>query len=302
MAFKKITIFLFPDGSNRAVQFQIPRFLPLVFIFILAFASVSMIWVLKDYRAMKARAHRVVQLTIENEQQKRQCIFLADRISDVSEKLNKLNEFDQILKVMVNQETSEENRNAPGVGGSDPTAMDPRLAMAGGHKGLVRSMHKALDDLDMQVAMGERQKAELHKFLESQKILLASTPSVWPTKGWLSSRFGKRKSPFTDKTEFHKGIDISTRLNAPVVAPADGMVSGVRWNRGYGRMVILDHGYGIQTKYAHLQKALVKKGQYVKRGETIALVGTTGRSTGPHLHYEVHLDKVAVDPMRYILN
>jgi len=302
LALKKITIFFFPDGSNRTVQFKIPQFLPLVFLFFLAFASVSMVWVLKDYRAMKAQAPRLVQLTIENEQQKQQCIYLVDRITAISEKVNKLKEFDHKLKVMVNLETGEESQDVPGVGGSDPAAMDPKRAMADGHKDMVRSMHKALDDLDQQVAIGERQKAELHKFLESHKILLASTTSLWPTKGWLSSRFGKRKSPFTDKTEFHKGIDISTRLNAPVVAPADGMVSSVRWNRGYGRMVILNHGYGVKTKYAHLQKVLVKKGQYVKRGETIALVGTTGRSTGPHLHYEVHLNKVPVNPMRYILN
>jgi murein DD-endopeptidase MepM/ murein hydrolase activator NlpD len=302
LAFKKITIFLFPDGSKRTVQFKIPRFLPLLFLFFLAFGSVSMVWLLKDYWAMKAQAPRFAQLAIENEQQKQQCLFLVERITKITKKINELKDFDRKLKVMVNFETGEENQEAPGLGGSDPVARDPKRALARSHKDLVRSMHQSLDDLDEQVAMGEQQKTELRTFLESQKVLLASTPSLWPTKGWLSSRFGKRKSPFTAKTEFHEGIDISTRLNAPVVAPADGMVKSVGWNRGYGRMVVVDHGYGVITRYAHLQKALVKKGQYVKRGETIALVGTTGRSTGPHLHYEVHLNKVPVDPMRYILN
>jgi murein DD-endopeptidase MepM/ murein hydrolase activator NlpD len=91
-------------------------------------------------------------------------------------------------------------------------------------------------------------------------------------------------------------------MGAPIVAPADGIVSKIYKDRGYGKVVSVSHGYGVVTRYAHLKKSLVKKGQYVKRGETIALVGNSGRSTGPHLHYEVHLNRVAVDPLRYILN
>jgi murein DD-endopeptidase MepM/ murein hydrolase activator NlpD len=163
-------------------------------------------------------------------------------------------------------------------------------------------MHRALDNLEDESALSEQDKSELHKLLEEQKTLLASTPSIWPTKGWLSSSFGMRVSPFTGRKEFHKGIDISTRIKSPIYAPADGIVSYVGRDRGYGKMVWLRHGNGILTKYAHLNTALVKKGQHVKRGETIALVGNTGRSTGPHLHYEVHLNGVAVNPIRYILN
>ena len=163
-------------------------------------------------------------------------------------------------------------------------------------------MHGSLDDLDNEITIDEQNKAELYKFFENQKMLLASTPSIWPAKGWLSSRFGYRISPFTGKKEFHKGLDIATRSGNPVIAPADGVVSRIGCDHGYGNLLSLKHGYGLMTRYAHLQKILVKKGQYVKRGETIALVGNSGRSTGPHLHYEVHLNKVAVNPLRYILN
>jgi murein DD-endopeptidase MepM/ murein hydrolase activator NlpD len=163
-------------------------------------------------------------------------------------------------------------------------------------------MHRSLEALDNEIAASEQNKTDLYKFLENQNAILASTPSIWPTKGWLSSRFGYRMSPFTGKREFHRGIDISTRMGAPIVAPADGIVSRVYRDRGYGNVVCVNHGYGVMTKYAHLKKTLVKKGQFVKRGETLALVGKTGRTTGPHLHYEVHLNKVAVNPLRYILN
>ena len=132
--------------------------------------------------------------------------------------------------------------------------------------------------------------------------MLAHTPSLWPTKGWVSSRFGQRVSPFTNEREFHKGLDISTSKLSPIIAPADGVVSSVRWDHGYGKILTINHDYGLKTKYAHLEDSLVKKGQYVKRGQKIALVGATGRTTGPHLHYEVHLNGAPVNPLRYILN
>jgi murein DD-endopeptidase MepM/ murein hydrolase activator NlpD len=203
---------------------------------------------------------------------------------------------------MVNQDTSNEEEPVNGLGGANPILASSGNSAITEHKQLVRKMHRALDNLEDESALSELDKSELHKLLEQQKTLLASTPSIWPTKGWLSSSFGMRKSPFTGRKEFHKGIDISTRIKSPIYAPANGVVSYVGRDRGYGKMVWIKHGNGILTKYAHLNTFLVKKGQHVKRGETIALVGSTGRSTGPHLHYEVHLNGVAVNPKRYILN
>jgi murein DD-endopeptidase MepM/ murein hydrolase activator NlpD len=245
---------------------------------------------------------RLAQLEEENTRKQKQYEYLAQRIDQVTRKIGRLKEFDRKLKIMVNLETGEDTQQFQGVGGSDPVLLHPDQTMAKTHKDLVRSMHRSLDNIDKEIELGEQDKAELYEFLENQKVLLASTPSVWPTKGWLSARFGYRISPFTGEREFHRGIDVSTRMNAPIIAPADGIVSSIAWDHGYGRILTINHGYGLVTRYAHLEKALVKKGQYVKRGETIALVGNTGRSTGPHLHYEVHLNKVAVNPFRYILN
>lgn len=242
------------------------------------------------------------QLQKENEHQRKQYIYLAQRIDQVTQKMSELNEFDRKLKVMVNLETGEDNARFEGVGGSSPMARDPGFWVKKTRGDLNRTMHRALDNLDNEIDLGKKDKTELHAFLENQKVLLASTPSIWPAKGWMSSRFGYRLSPFTGKKEFHKGIDVATRMGAPIVAPSDGIVSAVIWDHGYGRVLVIKHGYGVETKYAHLKKALVKKGQYVKRGETIALVGNSGRTTGPHLHYEVHLNRMPVNPLRYILN
>jgi murein DD-endopeptidase MepM/ murein hydrolase activator NlpD len=276
--------------------------LPVCFISCLVFFVVLFFWVLQDYHAMKTEMPQLAQLEKEKAQQKTQFLHLAQRIDQITQKMGELKEFDRKLKVMVNLETSEDEAQFEGVGGSDQTLLDPKYTMAKTHRELVDSMHRSLDNLEDEVALGEKDKIELHKFLENQQMLLASTPSIWPTKGWMSSRFGYRISPFTGKREFHKGIDICTRMSAPIVVPADGIVSNISWDRGYGRLLSVKHGYGLMTRYAHIKEALVKKGQYVKRGEAVALVGNSGRSTGPHLHYEVHLNGLAVNPLRYIPN
>ncbi len=259
-------------------------------------------WICQDYLGLRAKMPRFAQLEKEDEFQKKQVLHLAERINNMTKRVGELEAVDHRLRAMVNMETSEDNGPSNGVGGPDPVLRDPRQAAEKSFRTLVRKMHSSLDNLNDEIAYGKREKAELEKFLEEQKTLLASTPSIWPTKGWMSSGFGYRTSPFTGQREFHKGIDISARLNAPIIAPANGIVRFVGWDHGYGKSIIISHGHGIKTRYGHLQKALVKKGQYVKRGDTIALVGSTGRSTGSHLHYEVHVNGMAVNPLRYILN
>jgi murein DD-endopeptidase MepM/ murein hydrolase activator NlpD len=118
----------------------------------------------------------------------------------------------------------------------------------------------------------------------------------------VTSGFAYRKSPFTNEREFHEGLDISARTGTEVIAPADGVVSEIGKTYGFGNLLIISHGYGLKTTYGHLSSILVRKGQKVKRGEKIALTGSTGRTTGPHLHYEVALNGVPVNPLNYILN
>ena len=124
-----------------------------------------------------------------------------------------------------------------------------------------------------------------------------ATPSMWPVAGWLSSSFGTRKDPFTDGKDFHPGLDISADYGQPVLATGDATVSAAGRNGAYGNMVVLDHGFGITTKYGHLSRISVVEGQRVKRGDVIGLVGSTGRSTGAHLHYEVWMNGRLTNPM-----
>jgi murein DD-endopeptidase MepM/ murein hydrolase activator NlpD len=138
--------------------------------------------------------------------------------------------------------------------------------------------------------------------LSERQSLLLATPSMKPVRGWFTSRFGYRLDPFSGKPIMHAGLDIAAPPGTPVYAPADGVVSFVGYEVGYGRLVTIDHGYGVKTRYGHNSQVFVELGQKIKRWDVITAVGSTGRSSGPHLHYEVRVHDVPVDPINYILN
>ncbi|MFZ0796669.1 MAG: M23 family metallopeptidase [Terriglobales bacterium] len=127
-----------------------------------------------------------------------------------------------------------------------------------------------------------------------------SAPNLWPVEGQVTASFGERIDPFNGEGAFHSGIDISASEGSPVIAPADGTVTFADYLGGYGRAIMVDHEHGISTRYGHLSNFAVTAGQYVHRGDTIGFVGTSGRSTGPHLHYEVRINDVPVNPYKYL--
>jgi murein DD-endopeptidase MepM/ murein hydrolase activator NlpD len=127
-----------------------------------------------------------------------------------------------------------------------------------------------------------------------------SAPNLWPVEGQITGSFGERIDPFNGEGAFHSGVDISSYIGSPVMAPADGLVTFADFLGGYGRAVIVDHGHGISTRYGHLSSFAVTAGQHIQRGDTIGYVGLSGRSTGPHLHYEVRINDVPVNPYKYL--
>lgn len=169
-------------------------------------------------------------------------------------------------------------------------------------------------DMSLKIASIEADFASLTDKIEAQKKIindsldpikkqlayLMAKPSIKPVTATISAGFGYRKNPFTSRgSEFHKGVDFAASYGTTVSATGDGIVSFAGWNAGYGRMVIISHGYGLSTLYAHNSKLLVKQGDKVKKGQAIAKVGNTGRSTGTHLHYEVKLNGKNVNPANY---
>ncbi len=158
-----------------------------------------------------------------------------------------------------------------------------------------------VDKLKKESNLREQDMIVLLESLSSRLSLLQATPSLNPTNGWFTSKFGYRRSPFTGRLVMHAGLDIAANPGTPVLAPADGIVSFSGFDGGYGKLISIDHGRGIVTRYGHLSKIYTQIGQKIKRGDMIGAVGNTGRSTGPHLHYEVRMNGIPVNPTNYIL-
>ncbi len=191
--------------------------------------------------------------------------------------------------------------------GVEQTLPEPGIGGVGGLPRLETSapsldVASSLRSLDNTVGTLTEKSSRLETIFQNQKQMLASTPSVWPVRGYLSAAFGNRMDPFTGQRDFHPGLDISTPRGTSIIAPADGVVVFCGQKSGYGNAVVLDHGYGVVTRYGHLDGFNVRPGQRVRRGEVIGFVGNTGRSTAPHLHYEVWVNDQARNPIQYILD
>jgi murein DD-endopeptidase MepM/ murein hydrolase activator NlpD len=160
----------------------------------------------------------------------------------------------------------------------------------------------ALEEVDERAAIQERSMRELDDFFTQDASLLASMPSIRPNSSMLTtSLFGPRTDPYTNRKVMHKGVDIAAEHGSDVYVTGDGVVVFAGNRGGYGKSLVVDHGFGFQTHYTHLSSYQVSVGQEVKRGQSIGAVGNTGRSTGPHLHYEVRLNGVPQDPLRYMI-
>jgi len=262
----------------------------------------SVSWFTTDYIKIKTKILELQYLKKENRFQKTHIIALTKKINHINQNMAKLQEFERKLRVMANLKPSKQQDQLLAVGGSNTSTFASGYQLEEAHKGLIQQMHKSLEDLETKTTIASISQNQLNDFLKEQKSILACTPSIRPTDGWFSSGFGYRISPFTNQREFHKGIDIATRIGTPIIAPADGLIVHAGKEGNFGNMIAINHGYNLKTRYGHLSKYRIKKGQYVKRGQIIAEVGNTGRCTGPHLHYEVLLNGVPVNPVRFILN
>ena len=171
---------------------------------------------------------------------------------------------------------------------------------SGGLDGSLESMEARTRELERSLLDEEASLYEVRTYLDDRGSLVRSHPSLWPVRGWLTSRYGYRNSPHGEGRRLHAGIDIAAPRGTPVVAPSDGHVVFAGYHTAYGNLVIVDHGYGLSSKYAHLTRIHTRVGQRLSRGDLLGRVGSTGRSTGPHLHFEVHQDGVAVNPLRFL--
>lgn len=231
---------------------------------------------------------------------------LRNRVSDQNLALHNLHakfeglvaEVDQLRSMNNRLKSLDESNNpiggpASGVGGGETpeTSADARLD---------RLLDRKFDQLKGELLVRVEDLDRLGERLDSRRLLLESIPNGWPVRGVLSSSFGMRTSPFTGTPVFHHGVDIVARHGVAVVASAPGTVVKSGFEALVGNVVIVDHGAGYRSTYAHLSSRKVKEGDFVERGEVLGQVGATGRATGPHLHYEVCVDGLRINPARFL--
>ena len=306
---KKISLIILSNSGTTVKQLAIPVVLLTALALVTALGVAFVGIAFHDYQSLRnslGTSNHIAQ-TIEEQreeigQHRLQIQAFAHEINALKEKLVGLDQFEEKIRVIANLAPGQTDGNLFGVGGAAPEDLEPQLELTQRHEGLIREMHQQVDELASASQRQENSFGNLLDKLEGQRNLLASTPAIRPTGGWMTSRFGYRVSPFTGRKEFHKGVDIANRKGTAILATANGIVSFAGKKGPMGSVVVIDHGHGMITRYAHLSEALKKQGDTVKRGDIIAQMGNSGRSTGPHLHYEVHLNGVPVNPVTYILN
>lgn len=290
------TVVILPSPTSEPYRFSLSK---KTCKYLIGFSSVLMLVLagfFVQYSLMLGQITELKDLRREAKTQKIQLQSFLTTIDDLKKQMNRLIELDQKLRVITDIGPRQEV-SVIGLGGPEEAGLPHSDSSK-----LMTSIQLDLGDLQAKVIAQEKSFQALTEAVQSRQSLWASTPSIWPTTGWLTSGFGNRVSPFTGRVSKHNGIDIASRQDTPVIAPAAGVISYTGFDSGLGKLIKVNHGYGIVTYYGHLSKAAVKVGQKIKRGDVIAYVGSTGLSTGPHLHYEIYVNDVPVNPMRYILN
>ena len=301
------TVVIFPGATGSPRKLCLPKKfakvgLMVIGVVLVAFLGTSFYFV-QHYTQFQEDGAELAKLRKESKIRKIQIEKFAHQVKNFETEMARLERFEKKLRVITALENSPKSIEKNwGLGGPfGLTTSSFTTSMSRGAANMAERFSNRLNHLDKQVKIQSISFQELDNFFKNQKSLLSATPSIWPTRGWITSGFGFRKSPFTGLREKHEGWDIAARAGSPVRATADGEVVVEGREYGYGNMIEVNHGYGVMTRYGHNSKHLVKEGDRVKRGQVIALVGNTGRSTGPHVHYEVLLHGVPVSPKNYIL-
>jgi septal ring factor EnvC (AmiA/AmiB activator) len=326
---KSYTILLVPDRDAKVKKIRLEHRMLVRVAVCAALVALALIGALAHY-------FTVVGKVAENELIRAENLELQNRWREAEQKFAHINdELDRVKRLnanlrhitslndpdrKLNMPQPEPGQAAPEfVGGGIATepatsGMGPIGKIAGGEGRMIadgdakavaaeqdQDLLKSLDNLDKKVKAQEQEARALKSYFEDQQALLASAPSIWPVRGWVTSDFSVRLDPYTGERVMHEGIDVASSSGTPVRAPSDGTVVFSGLEGGYGHVLVIDHGYGLKTRYGHLLRIDVKVGEKVKRGQFVAAVGNSGRSTGPHLHYEVRVNGVADNPRKFIL-
>jgi murein DD-endopeptidase MepM/ murein hydrolase activator NlpD len=313
VASKNFTLMIVPEAHAQVRRVQVPK-RTIYAAGIVALAVVgALLSLVVHYGYIVGQVFEARELREQNGRLKDRIAELQGRVDDVDQRLVQLKVFDEKLRAMTDLRDDARGlamgplRANPQGGADVPTDIDPFAVPVSGDDPAVDQLRDALLDSRIVGLAHEANRelqslSELVDYFSVREVMLKSTPSIAPTRGLLTSGFGSREDPFTGGHSMHSGLDIATREGVEVVAPANGVVIFAGEKAAYGNCIVVDHGRDITTLYGHLQAMLVKPGDRVERGQHIGKVGNTGRSTGPHLHYEVRVNGVPVNPRRYVVH
>jgi murein DD-endopeptidase MepM/ murein hydrolase activator NlpD len=295
----KYNIMVF-SSNGKSINFELPSAIVKAIFFLIFFIFASSIYFGVNYFKLYSTKSSLKNLKTENKLLKNQILTFNEQITNLKNKVNTINKLGTKLRIMARLELPE--KLTEGLGGPSFDEIKNFISGNSYQDENIKKLHYVIDKLSFELREEEKNLKQLFEYYKKNNIKLSSTPSIWPANGWVSSPFGIRRDPFTGRRRFHEGIDITNRIGTPIIAPADGVVVFAGRNGGYGNVIYISHGFGITTRYGHLSKILVKVGQHVQRGDLIGKMGSTGRSTGPHLHYEVRVNNKPVNPINFILN
>ncbi len=296
---KYYTIVVLPEAAGKPKKFRFYKFLFKGFFVVSILLICTSLFFTHRYSVISKEAKEVTKLRTKTIAQKLQIQKFVKQVQKFKKQMVHLEKFDRKLRTATSIGKPEETiQKKWGMGGIPEENLT--VAKLSTNATALERLSADLVQLKAQADLQEISFFQLDQFFKDRQSLLSSTPSIWPTKGWVTSGFGYRKSPYTGVREMHEGLDIASRMHSNVIAPADGIVIRSGRDHGLGVLIEIDHGYGVVSRYGHNSKNIVKVGDHIVRGQTIAYVGNTGRSTGPHLHYEVLLNGIPVNPMRYI--
>ncbi len=299
---RHLSIVFIPHSSNQVKVFKFTSFYGkilsalLILIALLISAVIYLTQVTWENNALKKN---LSDLYSANSQQRK-------LIDEKNDEILQLEGSDKAFKKAITEKTDEFTKKfneitdtyIDGQDGSKTSRAGERTSM--GFSGEIGSLKNILDSLNKLSARADAMPIDLSEANEKLEKYFESIPTLWPAEGEISDGFGYRKDPFTRRKTFHEGLDISADSGVPIKAAAGGKVISAKRVSGYGLTVVIDHGRGLSTLYGHASKLLVEAGQTVKKGDVIAKVGSTGRSTGPHLHFEIWLYNTPVDPLQYL--
>jgi len=305
---ERLTLLLYNEGGSfvRLKLFS-KKFLK-ISIVIGAFCIFLIGFIFVDYAYLKYTSYHsrnlkneVSSLKAELKDRNTQIEKFYSRIDALQLKLIKLNQLEQEIRSYTGLLNKSQDTGDYGIGGNFTGFPGEQLCTAEIYNNFLQNMDDDVDLLDREAGNQSEEFKILWETLKEIKAIQQVTPSMRPVEGgWISSKFGFRKSPFSGKHEFHSGVDIAVHKGTPVLATANGTVTCASYKGSFGKVVFINHGFGIMTRYAHLSKFHIKEGQKVQRGDVIGEVGSTGRSTGPHLHYEVRLNDIPVNAEKYM--